>query len=239
VIFVHFLYTTKPTTLFYSGKLSVASLFFMRGNYYFEGSGPYNLEAAKRNYYRALWFDSRTDVPVRYQLGRVYFIKGQLDQALDMFNSQIELDKDFPKSYYMRGLTHGYMHRLEAAAQDFETYLELVPDSWAAHNDIAWVYFRAGSLERAEEHARLGLAIAPDNPWLLNALGGILINQNQHAEARQYLVDARANFEAIGLQGWASAYPGNDPAVYSRGYNETLESIDHNLSLIKPALHAK
>ncbi len=234
--FFHFENTAQLSLLYREDKLGLASIFFSRGNYYF-GKQPetYDIEKAEWNFKTALRFENVHNAPIHYQLGRVAFIKGDLRLALVHFNAQLEADPTFNRSYYMRGLTYGYLNNFAKAEEDFAAYLERVPESWAAHNDIVWVYFRSGQFAKAEEYARKGLAVAPDNAWLSNALGGILVSTGRYDEAEPYLRTAREEFELIGPEGWGRAYPGNDPAIYEMGFEASLASVDHNLSLVAKA----
>jgi len=228
-------YPMQLGRLFSEGRLYPASMFFMRGNYYF-GDGAYNLEKAEANFYRALSYYNHAHEPILYQLGRVYFIKGELEQAVSYFDQQLEADPQFAKSYYMRGLTYGYLNDFVRAEQDFKKFIETKPNSWAAHNDLSWVYFRAGRYQEAEEQAREGLEYAAGNPWLQNALGAALVNQGQYEEAREPLESARRGFESMGAEGWGMAYPGNDPRIYAEGHAASLASVDKNLQLVREQL---
>jgi tetratricopeptide (TPR) repeat protein len=228
-------YPMQLGRLFREDRLYPASMFFMRGNYYF-GDGAYDLAQAEANFYRALGYENHANEPILYQLGRVYFIKGELAEAVSYFDQQLAADPAFVKSYYMRGLTYGYLNDFVRAEQDFKKFIETKPHSWAAHNDLAWVYFRAGRYKEAEEQARQGLEYAAGNPWLQNALGAALINQGRYEEAREPLLNARDGFALIGPEGWGMAYPGNDPRIYAEGHAASLASVDKNLELIEQRL---
>ncbi len=233
-----FLYTGKPWRLYYYDRLSVASFYYQRGNYFFGGE-TYDIDRAQESYERALTFSNVHQEPIHYQLGRVYFIKGKLDAALVQFDAQLVADPAFTKSYYMRGLTYGYLGNYARAEEDFKSYLLHNPQSWAARNDLVWVYFLSGNFAEAEALAREGLNIVPGNAWLSNALGALLISQERYEEARGYLETARKAFVAIGPEGWGVAYPGNDPRIYEQGYQETLASVDQNLELITAKLQGE
>lgn len=217
------------------GRLTPATFFFQRGNFYFGGT-EYDLQKALTNFERAATFINQYNDPIHYQIGRVYFIKGDLTAALIEFNKQLAENPNFTKSYYMRGLTYGYRNQFKQAEEDFLKYLEAHPNSWAGHNDLVWVYFRSGQYEQAEKYARAGLSIAPKNAWLSNALGGILINQGRYDEAKRPLLDAKAGFVSMGPEGWGVAYPGNDPRVYEEGYQASLKSVEDNIKVVEEKL---
>jgi len=220
--------TARVWELYQEDRLSVAGIFFMRGNYFF-GGGAYDLALAKGYFNRALTYSNTYNEPIHYQIGRVHFIEGDLDTAIEHFNKQIELNPYFIQSYYMRGLTYGYQEKFTEAEQDFLTFIDAKPESWAAHNDLVWVYFRSGQYDKAEEYARRGLLHQPQNPWLNNALGGVLINQKRFKEAIAPLAIARDGFNAMTEADWGIAYPGNDPRVYREGRAASIRSAEENL----------
>jgi tetratricopeptide (TPR) repeat protein len=217
------------------GRFSPATFFFERGNYFF-GGGAYDLEAAMRNYEWALRFENSGNEPILYQIGRLYFIKGDLQGAVKTFNEQILADPTFMRSYYMRGLTYGYIGDYVQAAADFKKFIEWRPESWAAHNDLVWAYFLAGNYDAAENYARAGLLYNPKNPWLSNALGAILLNQKNYEEALLYLTDAHNGFATMTEDEWGQAYPGNNPEIYHRGLEATRQSVEDNIRLVEQAL---
>ena len=217
------------------GRFSLATFFFERGNYFFEGDSSYDPVTALANYKRALAFENSDQKPIHYQIGRIYFIKGELMRAVFAFNLQLEADPTFMRSYYMRGLTYGYLGEYTKAQDDFKKFLEWRPDSWAAHNDLVWVYFLAGDYDNAEQYARQGLRHTPANGWLANALGAILINQGKPEEARPYLVLAEEAFATMSPEQWGTAYPGNDPRVYEEGLAASRQSVAENLQLLHDA----
>ncbi len=233
----HFAYTARVVEGWERDRLSLSGLLFMRGNYYF-GDRPekYNIEIAEQMYELALRFANPYLEPIHYQLGRVYFIKGELEQAVTQFNLQLEQNPEFQRTYYMRGLTYGYLNEFALAEQDFKQVLKWRPDSWAAHNDLVWVYFRAGSYDEAEQYARAGLLYSPGNAWLSNALGAILVNQGRYQEAEAHLLTAKEGFAAMGPEGWGIAYPGNDPRVYAEGQQASVAAAEANLQIIESAL---
>ncbi len=208
---------------------SDAQLAFEIGNYYF-GDGAYDLTTAERAFKQALAIDPR-QAGAHYQLARVYFIKSDFADALREINTELELYPDFKRSYYVRALINGYSGKLADAQADFKTFLEWKPSSWAANNDLAWVYFEDGKYAEAADAARAGLTIAPNNPWLLNSLGVALLNAGDKAGAKQSFEKALAVVGTMTDAQWGAAYPGNDPGVYSDGLSQMKESLEKNLQL--------
>ena len=210
-------------------------IYFKIGNYFFEG-GNYNLTEAERAFDKTLELSGGKYKGANYQLSRVYFIEGNFFEALKSIDREIELYPDFKRSYYVRGLIHGYSGKLTEAEGDFKEFLKWKPGSWAGYNDLVWVYFRAGDFKNAEKYAKHGLTFAPRNPWLLNSLGVALLNLGKYEEAAKHLEEALIIFEQMGPEDWGKAYPGNDPGIYKIGYTKTLETIEKNLKLAEEKL---
>ncbi|MDP2655313.1 MAG: tetratricopeptide repeat protein, partial [bacterium] len=115
---------------------------------------------------------------------------------------------------------------------DFKEFLKWKPDSWAGHNDLAWIYFQEGKYKEARDTALSGLAIAPNNPWLLNSLGVALLNIGDKTGAKDAFTKALEILKTMNEESWGSAYPGNDPMIYGEGFTQMRESIEANLKLL-------
>jgi len=204
------------------------------GNYYFNrfGEGAYDLEKAKIYFNRALEIDSQ--IPrVWHQLARIDFLNGSFNSSLIKINKEINIHgEEFKNVYYMRALLYGFMKQFDNAEKDFLKFLELEEKSWAAHNDLAWIYFQQGEYIKAEEIARKGLLYNPDNPWLLTSLGVSLINIGDKDSARVALTKALSEAWKLTEEDWQNAYPGNDPRIAQQGLAEMIKAIESNLLLV-------
>jgi tetratricopeptide (TPR) repeat protein len=205
-------------------------LFFEIGNYYF-GGGAYDTQKAEKYFRAALALDPNMEGP-HYQLARINFIHSDFNDAASEINKEIELHPDFGRSHYVRGLIYGYSGRLLEAETEFRKFLNWKPDSWAGNNDLAWIYFQEGKYAEALEVARAGLAITPNNPWLLNSLGVALLNTNDKKGAKEAFIGALTFLNAMTEREWGAAYPGNDPNIYGNGFSKMKESIAENLKLL-------
>jgi len=205
-------------------------LFFAIGNLYF-GGGAYDVDRAQGYFEKSLEIDPKI-AGAHYQLARIYFIRGDFYTALNEINKEIELYPDFKRSYYVRGLIYGYAKQPNKAIADFKTFLEWKPESWAGHNDLAWVYFMEGDYKNSAETAREGLKYVPNNVWLLNSLGVALLNEGNLTDAKKALTSALTLADAMTTADWGRSYPGNNPSVYGDGLDAMKASIQRNLNLI-------
>src|SRR3989344_2184298 len=205
------------------------------GNYYFNvsGLGAYDLKKAEKHFKRALEIDA--NIPdAWHQLARIDFLRGNFSNALVKINKQIEIHGDsFMASYYMRGLINGYAGNLKEAEADFKKFLSWDKTNWAAHNDLAWVYFKSGEYKKVETIAREGLSFNKNNPWLLISLGASLLNQEKKSEAKKIFESAKLAAAALTEIDWHRAYPGNNPRMAPRGLEEIKKTIEYNLKTSK------
>ena len=203
------------------------------GNYYFNvrGNGAYDLNKASLYFKRALEIDPH--VPdAWHQLARIDFLRSNFYGAYDKINKQIALHgNSLMASYYIRGLINGFLGNTDAAEIDFKKFLAWDTKNWAAHNDLAWIYFSQGDYANTEAVAREGLASNSGNAWLLTSLGVALLNQGKKEEARMALADALAASDKLTVADWHHAYPGNDPLLGDTGLAKMREVIRQNLAL--------
>ena len=233
VIVVAFIFKTQITE-------SALNLFIQKGNYYFNG-GAYDLEKAARFYSWALIIEE-SNITARYQLSRIYLVKGDLEKALEEINAAIAKAPDFSRAYYIRGLINGFLGNLDQGEKDFKKILELAVENpetsildangWAVYNDLSWIQFQKGNYSDVEKTAREGLERYSENPWLLNSLGLALLNLEKKIEAREVLSRALALAEKLTPEDVMRAYPGNDPKSASDRRLSMINTITLNLALL-------
>ena len=202
------------------------------GNHFFNADkeGAYDLALAKRHYTRALEIDAKALEPL-YQLARIDFLRGDCASALKKADRIAADYPDFKRLHYLRGLIHGYAGNLEKAETDFLAFLEWDPKSWAAHNDLAWIYFRQGDYQKVKEAAKAGLQWNPDNAWLLTSYGVALLNTGERKEAGSVLARSLIAAQKLTSKDWQKAYPGNHPSIADQGLASLMATIRTNLSL--------
>jgi tetratricopeptide (TPR) repeat protein len=202
------------------------------GDYFFGGATSfYNVNLAQHFYaYAAYSPVAKAPQYAHYQLSRTYFIQGRLQSALFEAQSELALYPDNVRTYYILGLTYGYMNREQEAVDAFSVFIRAYPHSWAARNDKAWLQFRLGDIEAAL--ATIESVAQVQNPWVQNTYGTLLLNLERHAEAKQAFAVAYQQASLMTEAEWGGAYPGNDPRVYELGLQATKQSIKSNLELL-------
>jgi tetratricopeptide (TPR) repeat protein len=182
-----------------------------------------------------------------YLLGRVNFVLGNFFQSELSFKKSIALDPEHEQSYYGLGLTYGYMGKAyyTSAADNFKKYIELanqkassgkvIPGRWAGYNDLAWIYFQMGEVDKCSEAALAGLKLV-ENPWLNNMAGICLMNEGKYPEAKVHLERALGGMNLVTGESFGQAYTGDDPRWYLTGRNSMEKTIEENLELINKKL---
>lgn len=170
-----------------------------------------------------------------YQLSRINFIRGDFPHAIYFANEELRLYPKNCRTHYIRGLTYGYMNKLDQAIADFEIFNACFPDTWAGHNDLAWFWFRKGDMKKVIEV--IEHVINKDNnatsPWLQNTYGVALMNVGRYFEAETALHMAKYLASNMTEEGWGKSYPGNNPEIYGEGLTAMRQSINKNLLILK------
>lgn len=209
-----------------------SSLHYWAGNVFF-GKEPalYNVHKAQLLFKLAAYpLVGQAPEFAHYQLSRTYFIVGQFDLAIEEAKKELVLYPNNKRTYYILGLTYGYMNEEEKAIEAFSRFTEAYPTSWAARNDKAWLQFRIGDIAGALETIEPVSEIR--NPWIQNTKGTLLLNLGKLDDAQKAFELAAEIVAAMSEEEWGVAYPGNDPRIYATGLSAMRTSIANNLTLI-------
>ncbi len=168
-----------------------------------------------------------------YQLSRTYFIRGDLFSALDEARAELTAYPDHTGTYYILGLTYGYMNRNHEAIDAFSQYIETHPGTWAGRNDKAWLQFRIGDIDGALATMEPIAENFPYTPWVQNTLCALLLNREDRlAEAEKACSRAKESIDKMTASDWGRAYPGNHPKIYENGLQSMHKSVEQNLAIL-------
>ncbi len=219
--------------------LTIPSLSFSIGDVFFGKTKPlYNVKLAQFFYYIATHPVGSESPPryAHYQLSRTYFIEGELEKALMEAELELSIYPDSLSTYYILGLTYGYMGRSHEAIDMFSAYIETHPETWAGRNDKAWLQFRVGDIDGAIQTIEPIVENFKHTVWVQNTYCALLINKKRFVEAKEACNYAKEAVNKMNNEDWGHAYPGNDPRIYATGLSAMKLSIDHNLTLIEKNL---
>lgn len=211
-----------------------ASLHYRIGNMFF-GQVPslYNITLAHFFFTRASYplFGQAAPEFAHYELSRTNFIRGDFKQSIAEAQRELACYPDNSRTYYILGLTYGYVGEERRAIDAFTKFIDTHPETWAARNDKAWLQFRIGDIDGALSTI-MPVAAMTTNPWVQNTYGTLLMNKDRNIEARQAFQSAKNAANSMKGTTWGMAYPGNDPRIYDAGLNAMRASIDNNLQLL-------
>ncbi len=167
-----------------------------------------------------------------YQLSRTHFIQGNFNVAIEEAKKELDIYPDNIRTYYILGLTYGYMNQERKAIEAFGKFIEYNPTSWAARNDKAWLEFRIGDIDAGLQTIQ-PVAHDINNPWVQNTYGTLLLNKKMYEEAKIAYLYAKKASEQLSETSWGKAYPGNDPRIYGIGLSAMKLSIESNIKLLE------
>ena len=107
----------------------------------------------------------------RNRLGGVLFNKGQIDEAIEQYQTAVQLDPDSAIPHYNLGLAYSSNGRIDEAVEQYQAALHLSPDFADAHSGLATAYFNKGQIDKAIEQYEIALRLEPNNEQALNNLG--------------------------------------------------------------------
>lgn len=220
-----------------------ADLFWERVGYFFYGRKnpyPYSVTIGRFAYEHSITASVRLNrMPLsyaHYNLARISFVEGSLIESISEANQE---EHYYPKNYvvyYIRALSYGFLSHEDKGIHDLEFYLKQYPDSWPARNDLAWLYFRVGNLDKAYETILPATTMFKGTPWVEVMYGSILLNQKHYKEAKEAFLRAERTVNVMTSEDWGRAYPGNDPRIYGDGLISMKKMIEENLKLVDEKL---
>lgn len=215
------------------------------------GGCCYNLTIAKAAYTAMSWRLPMITLPngkqitndkppqwANHQLARIDFVSGDFPSAMKHINEELANYPDNLNAYYIKGLILGFTANTHEAIQVFEYYTSKT-STWAGHNDLAWLYFKIGDYKNAFKTIDKIHKQNPNNIWVLNTRAISLYNLKRYKEAKIDIDNALANYKTFTPERWGASYPGNDPSIYSEGYEQMGKSLEANKTLIYEALKIK
>src|ERR1039458_1415950 len=90
-----------------------------------------------------------------WETGQRYFDKGQYREAAIQFQNAIQVDSRFAGAHYKLALTAMKLQQWPTAYQELSTTVQLQPDHYAAHLDMANLLILGRQFNDAKQHLDL------------------------------------------------------------------------------------
>ncbi|HUM05944.1 MAG TPA: tetratricopeptide repeat protein [Terriglobales bacterium] len=115
-----------------------------------------------------------------FESGQSYYQKGKYAEAAIQFENAIQVDPRFAEAHYELAQADMKLMRWPDAFQQLQRTLEIKPDHYAAHLDIANLLLtsRSPQLQEAKEHLDLLLQKQPDNALVYVSQANYLAESN-------------------------------------------------------------
>jgi tetratricopeptide (TPR) repeat protein/O-antigen ligase len=99
--------------------------------------------------------------PILTEWGQVYHLLGEYDQAIEKYQSALQLNSRYSQAYLLLGDTYVAGGELEQAEKAYRQASELDKKSFQAHSGLGQVYARQGKIEAAITELQIARGLAP------------------------------------------------------------------------------
>lgn len=124
-------------------------------------------------------------------LGAMYYLDNQYDQALLLFRRSLELNPDEPMANNNIGLIYLKRGEKQQALHHFQREIEINPYYSDVYNNLALLYVETGDYEKALENLKMVIKINPDNPKAYLYIAQIKAKNNDFGGALDYYLMAK------------------------------------------------
>jgi len=122
-----------------------------------------------------------------YELGKFYQDLNMFNQAIEVFQSALELDPNYGEAMNSLAYTYSNIGDFEAAVEYFKKYVTVSPGNANPIDSLGEVYLRMGKLDEAIVKYKEALEIKPDFPITRLSIGYIYALKENYPEAMKWL----------------------------------------------------
>jgi tetratricopeptide (TPR) repeat protein len=133
-----------------------------------------------------------------FEKGTSLLLKGDAEASLSYFATVIELAPSSYRAHHNLGLAHYHLGQLDAAAQDFQTSIDLTGGSFVPSLfGLSMIFYQRSQFPDAESLIRKGLFLNPGSAIGKYCLGLVQYSRGQNAQALQNALDALTRDPAL------------------------------------------
>ena len=134
-----------------------------------------------------IWTDTLTKNPNcwigYYNLGEVFALKGQVDEAIIQFQKALEINPKYAEAHNNLGFALFQKGQVDGAIDEFQKALEINPKKAETHYNLGTILFQKGQVDEAIAQYSKALEINPDSAEAHNNLGIAFFRKGRMAEA--------------------------------------------------------
>lgn len=138
------------------------------------------------------------NVPLLFNIiGACYKALGQLNHAVQMFQSAVNLKPDYAEAYKNLGITFKDLNLLDDAVKSFKKSIEFDSNNAVLHFYLANIFEELDQFENSISHHQRAIVINPNFSESFNNLGNVLTKNkrlNDAIENYQYAIEINPNF---------------------------------------------
>ncbi len=168
--------------------------------------------------------------PVLVTLGLIHRGTGRYEEAVEYIKQALTIDSIDPNAYSELATAYEALGELDQAESTYLRAIELKPDIWGGHYDLALFYFYRGRNQNALGQLRQAEMLAPNAVLPCNDLGGLYLYLGYIEEARILLkrsLELEPNYSAYSNLGVISMMEKRFSEA-ARMYEYALELDDHD-----------
>lgn len=135
-------------------------------------------------HYRAALAISPNLFQAHYNLAMALAIRNDLDGAISHFRKAVASNPDSASAHFNLGIALNIVRDREGAIDNYRKALGLDPNNLGAHINLGTILAAKKDLKTAAQHFQAAVTLNPKFPKALGALGQVLLDQGQFAEAR-------------------------------------------------------
>jgi eukaryotic-like serine/threonine-protein kinase len=159
-------------------------------------------------------------------LGNVYFSTGKYEEAVQQFQSSLDLDRNSDETLRLLAAAYQKQGKASAAEEAYRKAISLRPNYWDVYNAFGSFYYNQARYTDAEAMFQKAIELAPLNFRGYSNLGAIYLLVGRYGEAVTALERSsalRPSFESYGNLG--AAY------FYMRRYQDSAENLQQALKI--------
>jgi len=112
-------------------------------------------------------------------LGACYKSLGEIDGALQMFETATKIKPDYAEAYFNIGVIHQELINIDSAISSYKKAIEFIANYPDAHNNLGIVYLDINQLDQAIKHFKFAISFKKNFAEAHNNLGSCLQKKGQ------------------------------------------------------------